>query len=107
MVDTSKMVFGDQFQIRLDPSKLEAKSRKQWGELYIDKQIEKSRMFLSSASLALASALSFIAGIQFNSLFIFVAFFLGFLSLKAFYDFGYEKGILDDWETKIMIRVDK
>lgn len=107
MVDTSKMVFGDQFQIRLDPSKLEAKSRKQWGELYIEKQVEKGRMFLSSASLALASALAFIAGIQFNGIFIIVAFFLGFLALKSFFDFGYEKGILDDWETKIMVRVDK
>lgn len=107
MVDSSKLVFGDQFQIRLDPSKLEAKTRKQWGELYFEKQVEKSRMFVSSSALGIASAVSFFAGIQIDVFFFPVAFVLGFLSLKAFYDFGYEKGILDDWGTKTMIRVDK
>lgn len=107
MVDTSKMVFGDQFQIRLDPGKLEAKSRKQWGELYVDKQIEKSKLLLSSSSLAAASAVCFIAGIEYSSFFFFIAFTIGFFAMKSSYNSGYQMGILDDWETKTMIRVDK
>jgi len=91
MTATSKMVFGDQFQIKLDPSKLEAKNRGEWGRIYLDKQAQKGRMFVRSMAMALASAGTFIASVQ----------------LRSFYKFGYDKGILDDWETKIMIRVDK
>ncbi len=107
MVDSSKMVFGDQFQIRLDPAKLEAKNRGTWGRLYIEKQTEKARMFFSASGVAAASALAFAAGAQYGGVFSMAGFVLGALALKSFYDFGYQKGIIDDWETKIMIRVDK
>lgn len=101
------MVYGDQFQIRLDPSKLEAKNRGTWGRLYIEKQAEKAKLFFSASSVAVAAALAFTAGIQLGDLFFPLGFFLGALALKSFYDFGYQKGIIDDWETKVMIRVDK
>ncbi len=101
------MVYGDQFQIRLDPGKLEAKSRKQWAHLYLEREAEKARMFVSSSALALASGLSFIAGVQFDNFFLPIGFVLGGFALRAFYKFGYDKGILDDWGTKNMVRVDK
>ncbi len=107
MVKTSKMVYGDQFQIRLDPANLEARTRKQWGQLYIEKEAEKARMFVSSSALALASAAAFIAGVQFDNFFLPIGFVLGGFALRAFYKFGYDKGILDDWGTKNMVRVDK
>jgi len=107
MVDSNKMVFGDQFQIRLDPSKLEAKTRKQWSHLYLEREAEKARMFLSSSALALASGLSFVAGAQYSDVFLPLGIVLGGLALRAFYKFGYDKGILDDWGTKVMVRVDK
>jgi len=107
MVDSSKLVYGDQFQIRLDPGKLDAKNRGAWGRLYIAKQAEKGRMLFHSSAIALASAASFVAGVQFDSNFLVLAFVLGAFALRSFYKFGYDKGILDDWETKIMIRVDK
>ncbi len=106
MPDSSKMVYGDQFQIRLDPSKLEAKTRKQWSHIYLAKEGEKARMLVSSSALALASGLSFVAGMQY-SLFLPVGLVLGGLAIRSFYKFGYDKGILDDWGTKVMIRVDK
>ena len=107
MPDSSKMVYGDQFQIRLDPSKLEAKTRKEWSYLYLEKEGEKAKMFLSSSALALASGLSFVVGLQSSSMFFPIGIVLGGLALRSFYKFGYDKGILDDWGTKIMIRVDK
>ena len=107
MVDSSKLVYGDQFQIRLDPAKLEVKTRKQWGHIYIEKEAEKARMFIFSSSLALASGLSFVAGTQYSGLFLPMGLVLGGLALRSFYKFGYDKGILDDWGTKNMIRVDK
>jgi len=107
MPDSSKMVYGDQFQIRLDPSKIEAKTRKQWGHLYIEKEAEKAKMFIHSSALAMASAASLVAGVQFDNVFLPVGFVLGGLALRSFYKFGYDKGILDDWGTKIMVRVDK
>ena len=107
MTATSKMVFGEQFQIKLDPSKLEAKDRGEWGRIYLDKQAQKGRMFVRSMAMALASAGTFIASVQFDSNFMIVAFILSAITLRSFYKFGYDKGILDDWETKIMIRVDK
>ena len=107
MPDSSKMVYGDQFQIRLDPSKLEAKTRKQWSHIYIAKECEKARMFISSSALALASGLSFVAGAQYSGLFLPVGIVLGGLAIRSFYKFGYDKGILDDWGTKVMVRVDK
>jgi len=107
MPDSSKMVYGDQFQIRLDPGKLEAKSRKEWSHLFIEKEAEKARMFLSSSALALASGLSFVASAQYSGAFLPLGLVLGGLALRSFYKFGYDKGILDDWGTKIMVRVDK
>jgi hypothetical protein len=107
MVDSSKMVYGDQFQIRLDPGKLEAKTRKQWSQLYFEKEAEKARMFFSSSALALASGLSFVAGVQYSGMFLPLGIVLGGLALRSFYKFGYDKGILDDWGTKNMVRVDK
>lgn len=106
-MQAGKLIYGDQLQVRLDPSKLEAKNRGAWGRLYLKKQAEKSRMFIHSSSIALASAASFFAGIQFDNFFIIIAFILGFMAVKSFYSFGYDKGILDDWETKIMVRIDK
>lgn len=103
----TKLLYGDQIQIRLDPKQLEAKNRREWGQLYLSKQAEKARMFFSGAALATASAVSFITGIRFASFFIFIAFVLGAFALKAFFDYGYRKGILDDWESKIMVRIDK
>ena len=107
MVASSKLVYGDQIQVRLDPKHLDAKNRGQWGRLYIQKQAEKARMFTSASAMALASAASFVVGIQFDNLFLPIGFVLGGLALRAFYKFGYDKGILDDWETKMMIRIDK
>ena len=42
----SKLVYGDQIQVRMKPEDLEAKRRHEWGKLYIGKQTEKARMFV-------------------------------------------------------------
>jgi len=104
MVD--KLLHGEQIQVRLDASNLDVKNRKAWGESYIDKQIEKGRLFVSAAALSLASAASFIAGIQYESVFLLIAFVLGFYALKAFAHYGYEKAAIESWESKSMVRID-
>jgi hypothetical protein len=103
----NKLLYGDQIQIRLDPQQLEAKNRREWGQLYLSKQAEKARLFLAASVLSIASALSLFAAIRFESLFLLVALIIGFFALKAFFDYGYSKGIIDDWESKIMVRIDK
>ncbi|GEM_PF-3466962 len=103
----SKMVYGDQIQIRLDPAQLEAKNRKQWGDLYLANQAEKARLFVSASSYSAAAIVSSVAAVNVSSAFAFVAIVLVVLSSKAFFDFGYKKGILDDWESKTMVRMDK
>ena len=42
-----------------------------------------------------------------GNFFLFVSLVLGIFASKAFFDFGYKKGILDDWDSKIMVRIDK
>lgn len=108
MVDSaSKLVYGDQIQIRMDPNKLDAKNRGAWGHEYISRQADKGRMFVSSSFLALASLLSFAAAAAYSDFFLLPGTGLGFFAIKSFFDFGYQKGIIDDWESKIMIRIDK
>jgi hypothetical protein len=103
----NKLLYGDQVQVRLNPKDLEAKSRKQWGELYIGKEMEKGRHFVTAAAFSLASAFSFAAGIKYESFFLFVAFVLGFFALKAFSNYGYQKAAIESWESKTMVRMDK
>jgi hypothetical protein len=102
-----KLLYGDKFQIHLDPNQLEAKNRREWSQLYLSKQAAKARMFLSASVMAAASAVSFFAAVKFESIFLLFAFILGFFALKAFFDYGYTKSIIDDWESKIMVRIDK
>lgn len=103
----SKLVFGDQLQIRLNPEQLERKNRKEWGNLYIAHQAEKARMFFSAALLSVAAMASAVAAVSLSDVFLFIALVLCFFAAKSSFDFGYRKGILDDWESKIMIRIDK
>ncbi len=102
----NKLIYGDQVQIRVNPKNLEAKRRGEWGRLYLHKQAQKGRMFLSASALSVASAVSFLAGIKFESFFIFIAFVLAGFALKSFFDYGYQKSIIDDWESKTMVRMD-
>ncbi len=108
MVDSaSKLVYGDQIQIRMDPSRLDAMNRGSWGRAYLSKQAEKGRMLVSASSLALASFVSFAAAAAYSDFFLIPRTCLGFFAVKSFFDFGYQKGIIDDWESKIMVRIDK
>ena len=56
-------------------------------------QAQKGRMFVRSMAMALASAGTFIASVQFDSNFMIVAFILSAITLRSFYKFGYDKGI--------------
>ena len=103
----SKLVFGDQLQIRLNPEQLERKNRREWGDLYLSHQAEKARMFFGVASLSLAAMASAVAAAQIADVFLFIALVLCFLAVKSSFHFGYRKGILDDWESKMMVRIDK
>ncbi|MCX6798915.1 MAG: hypothetical protein NTW59_02340 [Candidatus Diapherotrites archaeon] len=103
----NKLVYGDQIQVRLDPKQLEAKNRREWGHLYLDKQAEKARMLLSASALGAASAISFFAAMRLESVFLLAGLALGGFALKGFFDYGYKKGVIDDWESKIMVRIDK
>lgn len=106
-IQPSKMVYGDQIQIRLDPSQLEAKNRGQWAQIYLQHQADRARMFLHASTLFVGSMISTYAAVNSSSFFLFFAVVFGFYSVKSFYAFGYKKGILDDWDSKIMVRMDK
>jgi len=103
----SKLVFGDQLQIRLDPSKLEAKNRGEWAQIYLSHQAQRAKLFSKAMMWGGASFASAVFALSMGSFFLFVSLVLGVVASKAFYDFGYKKGILDDWDSKIMIRIDK
>ncbi len=102
----NKILDGDQLQIRLNPKELELKTRSEWGKLYIGKQTEKARMFFSASAFSVASLLSFVAAVEFMSIFIVLAIVLGFLALYSFFSYGYRKGAINSWESKTMVRMD-
>ena len=103
----NKLVYGDQIQIRLDPAQLEAKRRGEWGRLYIDHQAKKATLFSNAVFWHVGSIISAFAAVQLGSFFLFVFVVFSVLSAKSFFDFGYGKNTLDDWESKLMVRIDK
>ena len=102
----NKILDGDQLQIRLNPKELEYKTREEWAKLYFNKQADKARMFFSASAFSVASLISFVAAIEFMSIFIVLAIVLGFFALSSFFNYGYQKGAINSWESKTMVRMD-
>ena len=102
----NKIITGDQIQIRLNPNELEAKTRAEWGSMYISKQAEKAKMLASAVAFSLASLLCLVVALEFAPIFFIAALLLGYLAVKSFFDFGYELAGINSWESKTMIRMD-
>lgn len=103
----SKLLDGKEMQIKVDPAKLERASRKELVGTYFSKQSESVGLLMSANSLMSASIIATLATALVSAWLCLVTIPLIYYATKRFYHYGYEKALVDDWESKIMIRMDK